>query len=299
MKFGGHQSFHLRDQWLHKGICWIRSTLKDFSNTGNPIEKAMEELGVGKNMVESIKYWLKATKLIRSRAAGGSALSEMAQKILKKDPYFELDGTLFLIHYLLTTNKDEGVAWHWFFNHFSAIEFDRESLKNQFSAYVQTQTDKTIKDKTLEKDLSCLLRMYQFVEWKGKKNPETETPSPFTKYGWIEKKGESFVRNKLNMDDMNTHIFAFMLYIFWKDTLGRPESVELEDFSLKENSPGRIFHFSLEEMSDLLDIASKEDYLNYSRTGGYFIVRPNGIHLKKALDNYYREMNFSTKQTAV
>ena len=292
MKFGGHQSFHLREQWLYKGIFWIKSAPKGLSkDAAIPIEKAMEELGVGKNMAESIKYWLKATKLIKN-GANGWDLSKIAQKILKKDPYFELDGTLFLIHYLLASNKNEGSAWHWFFNHFSAKEFDREALQNQFSAYIQTQTNKMIKDKTLEKDLNCLLRMYQDAEWQGSQNPETKTPSPFTKYGWIEKKGENFIRNKLNIADISAHTFAFILYTFWKESLNQPKSASLEDFSLKENSPGRIFHFSLDEMSDLMDICSKENYLNYSKTGGYFIIRPNENCLKKALDNYYKEMSW-------
>ena len=257
---------------------------KDVWNT----EKAMEDWGVGKNMAESIKYWLKATQLIKSEAGGGVVLSETAQKILKQDPYLESDGSLFLIHYQIASNPNEGVAWNWFFNHFSATEFDRESLKTQFSAYIQAQTDKPLTNQTLEKDLNCLLRMYQTVEWKGAENPETENPSPFAKYGWIEKKGEIFVRNKTPLSDMNVHIFAFMLSLFWRESLGRPPSVRLEDFSLKENSPGRIFRFSLEEMSDLADRCSKEKYLNYSRTGGYFIVRPDENRLKKALDNFYK-----------
>ncbi len=284
MQFGGHQSFHLRDQWLSKGLNYVASSPDHFTNTG----KAMEELGVGKNMVESIKYWLKATKLAKSEGTALS-LSDLAQKIKTKDPYFELDGTLFLIHYLLGTNKKEGMAWHWFFNHFSAREFDMESLKNQFSAYIQTQTNKTITDKTLEKDLNCLLRMYQTMDWTGRNNPETDIPSPWTQYSWVEKRGTNFVRNTLNVADMNKHIFAFILYIFWKENLGRPESVQLEDLTLKELSPGRVFCFSMEEMSDLMDTGSKADYLDYSRTGGYFIIHPNESNLKKALNNYYRE----------
>ena len=284
MNFGGHQSFHLRDQWLSKGMRRLESAPKDFWDT----EKAMEEWGVGKNMAESIKYWLKAAQLIKIEA-GAAVFSETAQKILKKDPYLERDGSLFLIHYQIASNKKEGTAWNWFFNHFSATEFDRESPKDQFFAYIQAQTDKAIKEKTLEKDLNCLLRMYQAVEWKGAQNPETENPSPFAKYGWIEKKGEGFIRNKLNVSDMNPHIFAFMLYIFWREGLSRPPSSRLEDFSLKENSPGRIFRFSLEEMSDLADICSKENYLSYSRTGGYYIVRPDENRMKKALDNFFRE----------
>ena len=289
MKFGGHQSFHLRDQWLYKGIYWTDHSPQTLLNKKDRTEKAMREMGVGKNMVDSIRYWLKASSLIKADAKG-FVLTEIAQKILEKDPYFELDGTLFLIHYLIATNKEEATAWYWFFNHFSVDEFEKESLENAFFAYIQVKVEKKVKNTTLDKDLNCLLRMYQSINWSGKKNPETEIPSPFTKYGWIEKKGERFVRNKLNISDFDTHIFAYILYIFWTKELASPESVKLEDLSHKENSLGRIFNFSLEEMNDLIDACSKkQSYLDYSRTGGYFIIRPNKNKLKKALDNYYKE----------
>lgn len=251
----------------------------------------MQELGIGKNMVDSLRYWLKATNLIKT-GPKGFLLTDTARKILERDPYFELDGTLFLIHYLLVTNKEEATTWYWFFNHFSATEFEKEPLTNSFHSYIQIKTDKKVRDSTLEKDLNCLLRMYQSAEYEGKKTPETETPSPFTKYGWIEKRGESFIRSKLNINDFNIHIFAHILSIFWKNHLNRSESVKLEDLSQKENSPGRIFQFSLEEMNDLVELCSKKSkYLDYSRTGGYFIVQFNETHLKKALDNYYKEMS--------
>ena len=289
MKFGGHQSFHLRDQWLYKGIYHTQNSPKILLTT----EKAMEELGVGKNMVDSIKYWLKATNLIEEDKKS-FVLTEVAKKIFKEDPYFELDGTLFLIHYLLATNKQEATTWYWFFNHFSATKFDKESIINSYYSYIQIKTDKKVKDATLEKDLNCLLRMYQTSEYIGKKNPETEMPSPFTKYGWIEKRGESFLRNKLNINDFNMHIFCYILYLYWKNFLNKPESVSLEDLCSKENSVGRIFSLSLEEMGNLIDLSSKNsNYLTSSRTGGYFIVHPQEKYLKKSLDNYYKEMSLS------
>ena len=291
MKFGGHQSFHLRDQWLYKGLYWTSQSPQILSNNLKNSEKAIRAMGVGKNMVDSIRYWLKATGLIKT-SIKGFALTETARKILEKDPYFELDGTLFLIHYLLVTNKESAIAWYWFFNHFSVNEFEKESLENAFFAYISIKTDRKVKDTTLDKDLNCLLRMYQSINWTGKKNPETENPSPFTRYGWIEKRGDKFIRNKLNINDFNIHIFAHLLYIFWSRGLGQPESVKLEDLSIKENSPGRIFCFSLEEMNDLIEACSKKHfYLNYSRAGGYLIIQPKESSLKKALDNYYKEMS--------
>ena len=290
MKFGGHQSFHLRDQWLYKGIYWTNQSSQLLLSDKKVTEKAMQEMGVGKNMVDSIRYWLIATKLIELDTKGFE-LTSTARKILEKDPYFELDGTLFLIHYLLVTNEKEATAWNWFFNHFFADSFERESLENAFAAYVQIKNKKKIKKTTLDKDLNCLLRMYQSISWTGKKNPETENPSPFTKYGWIEKKDGKYIRNKLNIEDFNKHIFSHILYIFWKKHLGQPESVKLEDLSIKENSPGRVFHLSLEEMNELIESSShKPSYFNYSRTGGYLIIQPHEKSLTKALDNYYKEM---------
>lgn len=286
MKFGGHQSFHLRDQWFYKGLRSSQVLLNNQRGT----EQAMQELGIGKNMVDSLRYWLKATNLIKATLKG-FVLTNTAHTILKKDPYFERDGTLFLIHYLLTTNKEDATAWHWFFNFFSATEFEKLSLTNAFYSYIQIKTDRQIRNTTLEKDLTCLLKMYQAVEYTGNKTPETQTPSPFTKYGWIAKKGESFTRNKLNVNDFNVHIFAHILSIFREKNLKGSESVKLEDLCLKENSPGRIFQFSLEEMNDLIDLCSKKSYLTYSRTGGYFIVQFNKPQLKKALPNYYKEIS--------
>ncbi len=291
MKFGGHQSFHLRDQWLSKGIYQANQSPQILLNSKTKAEQTMQELGIGKNMVDSLKYWLRATHLITA-SREGFVLTKEAHKILQKDPYFELDGTLFLIHYLLTTNKEEATTWYWFFNHFSATEFEKLSLTNAFYSYIQIKSERKIKDSTLEKDLNCLLRMYQAVEYTGKKNPETETPSPFTKYGWIEKRGEGFIRNKLNINDLNMHVFSYILGLFWTNHLKQPESVRLEDLCLKENSPGRIFQLSLEEMNDFIDLCSRQsNYLNYSRSGGYLIVQFNNSALKKSLDNYYKEMS--------
>ena len=108
----------------------------------------------------------------------------------------------------------------------------------------------------------------------------------------LKKKGEGFVRNKLNVNDFNINMFAHIFYVFWKNNLSQPESVKLEDITFKENSPGHIFLFSEEEMNELVENCSKKTkYLNYSRTGGYLILRPDKEQLKKALTNYYKDMN--------
>jgi len=55
-KFSGHQTFAFRYGWLEKGYNFVKDNRK-FND-----DDAIVGLGVGKNMVESIKYWCGATE---------------------------------------------------------------------------------------------------------------------------------------------------------------------------------------------------------------------------------------------
>ena len=52
--FSGHESFYCKSLWLKKGYDFL---LLEY-NFNAP--DAVAELGVGKNMVSSIRYWLKS-----------------------------------------------------------------------------------------------------------------------------------------------------------------------------------------------------------------------------------------------
>lgn len=58
--FSGHDSFQCRQLWLKKGYDYIQSK-KSFND-----EDAVVKLGVGKNMVSAIRYWMKAFNIIDS-----------------------------------------------------------------------------------------------------------------------------------------------------------------------------------------------------------------------------------------
>ena len=58
--FGRHESFPLRFAWIAKGLGALRENPRVFTG-----EDATVVLGVGKNMVSSIRYWLQAASLVR------------------------------------------------------------------------------------------------------------------------------------------------------------------------------------------------------------------------------------------
>ena len=59
--FSGHDSFQCRQLWLKKGYDYIQDQ-KSFND-----EDAIVQLGVGKNMVSSIRFWLKAFNVIDNK----------------------------------------------------------------------------------------------------------------------------------------------------------------------------------------------------------------------------------------
>ncbi|MGE0086255.1 MAG: DUF4007 family protein [Desulfococcaceae bacterium] len=56
--FSGHEKFHCRQFWLKKGYDFLTAG-KNFSD-----DDAVVALGVGRNMANSIRYWMKVFDLV-------------------------------------------------------------------------------------------------------------------------------------------------------------------------------------------------------------------------------------------
>lgn len=113
--FGRHETFALRYGWITKGVQTLMG--------GSPVfeaEDATVQLGVGKNMVSSIRYWLQAAQ-IAYKTPDGWELTEVGDRIFGDDgydPYLEDEATIWLLHWLIASNPEQATAWFWFFNYF-------------------------------------------------------------------------------------------------------------------------------------------------------------------------------------
>ena len=96
--FGRNETFNLRYSWLNKG-------LKEFKRNKNVflLEEATLTLGVGKNMVNSIKYWLNAYQII-DFSNKEPIQTRFGEIIENYDPYLENIKSLWLLHWKLCTN---------------------------------------------------------------------------------------------------------------------------------------------------------------------------------------------------
>ncbi len=90
----GHGSFQCRALWLKKGFDFVQKQ-GSFST-----ESAVVELGVGKNMVASIRFWMRAFGLLDMEGN----LTRFSRMLLSDDgldPFLEDELTLWLLHHRL------------------------------------------------------------------------------------------------------------------------------------------------------------------------------------------------------
>src|SRR5690606_11188979 len=122
LSFSGHETFACKIYWLKKGYDFVRAGKKSTS------DDAVVDLGVGKNMVASIRFWLKAFRIIDDI----DETTEFADFIFSEngvDPYLEDQLTLWLLHYQLIKNERASI-YSLVFNQFrrERIEFTKEHL---------------------------------------------------------------------------------------------------------------------------------------------------------------------------
>jgi uncharacterized protein DUF4007 len=98
-RFSGHETFACRYAWLPKAYRAIKTDPAAFIDE----QAAMVDLGIGKNMVRSLRFWVEAAGLAEPENRG-LRLTEFAHSIFGPkgfDPYLEDIRTLWLLHWKL------------------------------------------------------------------------------------------------------------------------------------------------------------------------------------------------------
>ena len=125
--FSGHETFPFRYPWLKKGFDAVRADPEVFGR-----DDAITTLGVGKNMVRSIRHWCLTAGVIAEDRPGARALrvTDLGTVLFADDgfdPYLEDPATLWLLHWQISSNRTRATTWFWTFSHFHEPEFTCEA----------------------------------------------------------------------------------------------------------------------------------------------------------------------------
>lgn len=158
LTFSGHDSFQCRQFWLKKGYDYLKSD-NSFNN-----ENAVVKLGVGKNMVSAIRFWLKAFNIVDIK----DKPTWFGTKLLDDngwDPFLEDEASLWLLHYHLVKNNFAS-TYNLIFNELRRenTHFDKNTYLNFLKRKNESGEEFDYNIKTVEADFDVFVKMYQMTE---------------------------------------------------------------------------------------------------------------------------------------
>lgn len=256
--FAGHQTFHPRFGWLKKAVDKVSHDGRIFSR-----QDATLQLGVGKNMVDAIKFWALTAKLIsEQKTSSGShfRVTAFAEEFVLEggyDPYIEDSLTLWLIHWnLLKPLSNSPVTWL-FFNEFSAVEFSQDTLDQFMLREIHSQGNlrKPPNPSSVSKDTDVLLRMYSRKLLTGRQTVEDSLDSPFRDLGLIvpSQMAQGSYRSVIGpKPSLPKAAVAVACLEFLATTGSAASSMSISRLANDENSPGKAMKLSPESIVEQL-----------------------------------------------
>ena len=296
MRFGGHQTFSIREGWLFKGLRVLKEHPEIFGT-----DALQDYLGVGKNMAKAIHHWLVATRLAEHvgsrRRRTQLTLTEFGKSVWHFDRYFLHPATWWLIHIQLTHNEQDALSWNWFFNRFTATRFERAVVVEGLRRYLQTEGGRIPSLRTLERDVACLLRSYAEVIPREQSDPENILECPLRELGLLTLSRQSgFFQMDHGPKAIPFPVFAYATHrAFALSEEGDQVDLSLTELTHREGSPGRLFSLSSESLFEMLlgYQETEPDRLTMSSQAGERIVRlrtqPANDWLEEALSSTVNE----------
>ncbi len=220
--FSGHESFACKSHWLKRGY--------EFALAGHNFndDEAVVLLGVGKNMVASIRFWMKAFGLINQ----AGTLTSIAHSILSDergyDPFFENLGSLWLLHFNII-NENYATAYRTTFvdYHSQRNIIDKLKLQNfiKHSCFDNPSYRNLYNENTVKRDIGVLIHNYYTRGGVGIEDSNTIL-SPLNLIR--ESDDNSYVFNYDAREIVPANIFLYALLISF------PDSVSISFESMKE-----------------------------------------------------------------
>lgn len=251
---GRHETFTPRYGWLKKGYdhCLANSHVFNDNN-------AIEQLGVGKNMVRSIRFWCVIFRLLEDAGKPGCLQpSDFGKRLLDTetgwDPYLEDPASLWLLHWQIFRAPFMAVSWNIAFT-FSALQtFTARELACVIHAKAQGIGGVgNIAKSSFEKDASCILRMYA----SGVRE-RADIRCPFTDLGMIVPAIEQQETDRYRFapgpkQTLPDLVFMASVIDYATQWFPNQNSLSLAHITFGPNSPGMAFRLSESDCGQRLD----------------------------------------------
>jgi len=245
--FSGHDSFQCRQLWLKKGYDFVQEG-KGFNE-----EDAVIRLGVGKNMVSSIRYWLKAFNVIDNKDIPTEFGRILFDEENGYDPFLEDEASLWLLHYQLVKNGYASI-YSIIFNEFrkEKLFFSKETFVNYLKRIDESNFN--LNENTIAKDFIVFANLYK--NDPNSKDVEDSFSGILSELELLKTTGkgkeEQFYIENTERDNLSELIVLYAIL----DNPNYGSSISLNTLEFDMNSPGSIFALNrsglLNKISDIV-----------------------------------------------
>lgn len=271
-KLGGHGKFVFRHGWLKKGYDLIVNDPEGFYR-----EDAYINLGVGKNMAESIRYWVQAIGILeenrdKNKIFVPTKLGKIIFGETGLDPYLEQYGTLWLLHWQLASNLKFGVFSHLVFSKLYDIEFRKHNLVDLLNKEFPRMGVSTT-EKMIERETDVFLRIYLPARTKTKTSIEDSLDCPLADLNLISYvQSDDIYRFRIGpKKTLPQNIFGYCFIQYIKGITKNRRTVGIDEVIYSIGSPGQIFKLDENSVSEYLE--GLEDLTN----GAILLQETSGI----------------------
>lgn len=266
MRFGGHETFSIREGWLHKGLALLVQEPEKLVH-----EFAADWLGVGLNMSRSIRHWLVATGLARrtmvpkSLRVSSMAPTKLAERLFKSDPYFLDTGTWWLLHTNLVNCQADAFSWSWFFNHSNLTRFEKPVCVEGLRRHIELGHGRLPASRTLDRDIACLLTSYARRVPAEPVDPEDGRDCPFRELGLMtHHPGSGYYEVHLGPKTIRPELVGYALSLSMEETRHGPGTIDipLQIAAAKAGGPGRVFALTPESLFEVIAAIDSDAFLS-------------------------------------
>jgi len=267
--FSGHETFPFRYPWLKKGFDAAAEDGGVFSR-----DDALTTLGVGKNMVRSIRHWCLAAGVLEEGGDGvrPSPLGTLLLADGGLDPYLEDPATLWLVHWQIASNRARATTWFWAFSHFHEPEFTRETLAAAVFRWAQTLPGKKVAQDSVRRDVEVFLRTYVASRQGRAGAAEDALDCPLVELGLIHQPGggPTYQFRRGPQRALPDAVLLFAVLRFWEAFSPAAETLAVHDVARQPGGPGRLFKIDESSLTERLEGVERhtDAALSYGETAG-------------------------------
>jgi hypothetical protein len=280
--FSGHDSFQCRQLWLKKGYDYVQEG-KSFND-----EDAVVQLGVGKNMVSSIRFWLKAFNIIDNKDIPTEFGKRLFDDENGYDPFLEDEASLWLLHYQLVKNGFASI-YSIIFNEFrkEKLFFNKDTFVNYVKRIGESNPDLNFNENTVAKDFIVFANLYKSDP--ESKDVEDSFSGILSEIELLKTTGkgkdEQFFIENSERDNLPEAIVLYAIL----DNPNYGKSISLNSLEFDNNSPGSIFALNrtglMNKISDMVD--GFKDITFTDQAGIKELQFKNKADAYSILDTYY------------